>query len=51
MVLAFASKCNPESIAVLFSNMSYVFLQVLRLKHGRRFCSLGRLGHEVGTKQ
>ena len=23
-------------------------LKVLRLKHGRRFCSLGRLGHEVG---
>ena len=22
-------------------------LKVLRLKHGRRFCSLGRLGHEV----
>merc|ERR1712226_1329622 len=25
-------------------------LKVLRLKHGRRFCSLGRLGHEVGWK-
>merc|ERR1712071_92109 len=25
-------------------------LRVLRLKHGRRFCSLGRLGHEVGWK-
>jgi len=24
-------------------------LKVLRLKHGRRFCSLGRLGHEVIT--
>lgn len=24
-------------------------LKVLRLKHGRRFCSLGRLGHEVGV--
>ena len=23
-------------------------MQVLRLKHGRRFCSLCRLGHEVG---
>ena len=23
-------------------------LKVLRLKHGRRFCTLGRLGHEVG---
>ena len=23
---------------------------MLRLKHGRRFCSLGRLGHEVGWK-
>ena len=22
-------------------------LKVLRLKHGRRFCFLGRLGHEV----
>lgn len=22
-------------------------LKVLRLKHGRKFCSLGRLGHEV----
>ena len=26
-----------------------ILLQVLRLKHGRRFCSLGRLGHEVNT--
>merc|ERR1719318_1953000 len=25
-------------------------LKVLRLMHGRRFCSLGRLGHEVGWK-
>merc|ERR1711925_44081 len=25
-------------------------LKVLRLKHGRRYCSLGRLGHEVGWK-
>merc|ERR1712149_145625 len=25
-------------------------LKVLRLKAGRRFCSLGRLGHEVGWK-
>merc|ERR1712010_100565 len=25
-------------------------LKVLRLKHGRRFCVLGRLGHEVGWK-
>merc|ERR1712223_1960094 len=25
-------------------------LKVLRLKHGRRFCTLGRLGHEVGWK-
>merc|ERR1712241_1475354 len=25
-------------------------LKVLRLKHGRRFCSLGRLSHEVGWK-
>ncbi|XP_023333386.1 60S ribosomal protein L13a [Eurytemora carolleeae] len=25
-------------------------LKVLRLKHGRKFCSLGRLGHEVGWK-
>merc|ERR1712032_333663 len=25
-------------------------LMVLRLKHGRRFCSLGRLGHGVGWK-
>merc|ERR1712156_469096 len=25
-------------------------LEVLRLKAGRRFCSLGRLGHEVGWK-
>merc|ERR1719474_447748 len=25
-------------------------LKVLRLRHGRKFCSLGRLGHEVGWK-
>merc|ERR1711979_148531 len=25
-------------------------LKVLRLKHGRRFCQLGRLAHEVGWK-
>merc|ERR1711874_451356 len=25
-------------------------LRTLRLKHGRKFCSLGRLGHEVGWK-
>jgi len=25
-------------------------LKVLRLKHGRRFCTLGRIGHEVGWK-
>merc|ERR1719154_459606 len=25
-------------------------LKVLRLKAGRRYCSLGRLGHEVGWK-
>merc|ERR1712156_1059423 len=25
-------------------------LKVLRLKHGRRFCSLGRLSHDVGWK-
>merc|ERR1712035_90199 len=25
-------------------------LKVLRLKQGRRFCALGRLGHEVGWK-
>merc|ERR1712080_61428 len=25
-------------------------LKVLRLKHGRRYCSLGRLSHEVGWK-
>jgi large subunit ribosomal protein L13Ae len=25
-------------------------LKVLRLKHGRRFCSVGRLSHEVGWK-
>merc|ERR1712000_404102 len=25
-------------------------LKVLRLKHGRRYCTLGRLGHEVGWK-
>merc|ERR1712021_300126 len=25
-------------------------LKVLRLKHGRRYCVLGRLGHEVGWK-
>merc|ERR1712002_476906 len=25
-------------------------LKVLRLKHGRRFCTLGRLGHEVRWK-
>merc|ERR1712083_389950 len=25
-------------------------LKVPRLKHGRRFCTLGRLGHEVGWK-
>merc|ERR1719370_1922757 len=25
-------------------------LKVLRLKHVRRFCTLGRLGHEVGWK-
>merc|ERR1712066_213460 len=33
---------------VTAANSSY--LKVLRLKSGRKFCSLGRLGHEVGWK-
>ena len=37
------------SIPVLsiYCDICNILLQVLRLKHGRRFCSLGRLGHEV----
>ena len=38
-----------SSLKCIYCDTCNILLQVLRLKHGRRFCSLGRLGHEVNA--